>query len=588
MENLRVNSFRIKLLVLLMSLAMLIGVVFNFNRTAVTNNVNAVSFDDTTSYVSVGELFDSDTSQFSKINYQILKNYLAGKVDATASDIDNLKSLGGNFGSSLIRQQTLDAGSYNGVDYLAKSNTQDIVVRLGGLDWQVVYLSRDKSDNSILTLWLDNCVQDAWTSRSATEGQNYGFINGGLYSDYSNGITSDYTLDPDYPVNMYGTSYINAVVLNNGGKCATSSSQVTTITKSTSSAFALYTMEQYGLTDYLVTPMQVEWQEYQSAIDELDRSYCYSNDAWSKTAVSENSFPDSSYYYGDKEYSDAWAGSYLWLPSITEVGDGYGGLWNLSTTQLENYDGTDEPMIGEVGVNVSSAYSETWLRSAASIGADAETPDEISCSLSASGTRILYYGVWNSLAVRPALHLNLNAVETSVNRVSITDGSMSVTTSVFDGSEKDLTITVDGRPLSLDTDYTVSYKMNGESVSKLWDAGTYTITATGIGNYYGELTKTFTINPASLYGITLSSTSETYCTPNIPPAVTVSADYGFDALTEGEDFELTYKNSVGDTITAPQMVNAGTYTIIATGIGNFTGEVSATFTIEPKEIPYAS
>lgn len=589
MENLRVNSFRIKLLVLLMSLAMLVGVVFNFNRTAVTNNVNAVSFDDTTSYVSVGELFDTNTKQFDKTNYQILKNYLSGKVDATASDIDNLKSLGRNFGSSLIRQQTLGAGSYNGVNYLAKSNTQDIVVRLGGLDWQVVYLSKDKSDNSILTLWLDNCVQEAWTTRSVTEGEHYGFYNGGLFGDYNNNWTANGDTTLDYPANMYGTSYLNAVILNNGGMYSINNSQLSNATKSSSSAFSLFTMEQYGLTDYLVTPRQVDWQEYQSLNDELERGYDISNEAWAKDVSDDNfGFIEN---YASKNYSDAWADSYLWIPSLTEVGDGgMDGLWSLSSAQTVNYDGTTENIVSNVGAEGGPVYTYTWLRSTCTYNEDNTT--DLASAFGTDGSRTYNCSVYSSLAVRPALHLNLNMVEISVNRVSIADGSMSVSPSEeeFNGCEKTPTVavTIDGELLVENTDYTLVYTLNGEEVDELWSAGEYTITAKGIGNYKGSLSTTYTITRTDIIGITLSHTSATYNASSICPTVTVSSDFGLDSLVEGEEFIITYKNSAGDTITPAQMVDAGDYTIIATGIGNFKGELSTTFTIESKSIAGAS
>lgn len=590
MENLRVNSFRIKLLVLLMSLAMLIGVVFNFNRTAVTNNVNAVSFDDTTSYVSVGELFDTNTKQFDKTNYQILKNYLSGKVDATASDIDNLKSLGGNFGSSLIRQQTLDAGSYNGVDYLAKSNTQDIVVRLGGLDWQVVYLSRDKSDNSILTLWLDNCVQDVWTSRSATEGQNYGFINGGLFGDYNNNWTANGDTTLDYPANMYGTSYLNAVILNNGGMYSINNSQLSNATKSSSSAFALFTMEQYGLTDYLVTPRQVDWQEYQSLNDELERGYDISNEAWAKDVSDDNfGFIEN---YASKNYSDAWADSYLWIPSLTEVGDGgMDGLWSLSSAQTVNYDGTTENIVSNIGAEGGPVYTYTWLRSTCTYNEDNTT--DLASAFGTDGSRTYNCCVYSSLAVRPALHLNLNMVEISVNRASIADGSMSVSPSEeeFNGCEKTPTVavTIDGEPLVENTDYTLVYTLNGEEVDELWSAGEYTITATGVGNFTGEVSTTFTIEPreipSSALTIAVSSFEYTGQPVELNPVVVVDGE----TLVEDRDYAIELVKRTGATgEIVESTIDVSQYFIIARGMGNYTGSSVKEFAIVACDITNAT
>ena len=594
MENLRVNSFRIKLLVLLMSLAMLIGVVFNFNRTAVTNNVNAVSFDDTTSYVSVGEIFDINSKSLNDDNFYTLLKYISGNPSATMDDIDALASSVTD--ASEMRAFTLDAGSEGEVDYSAKTNSQDIIVRLGGLDWQAMYLSQDKLGNAILTLWLDNNKQDAWEGRSATEGEFYGFIDGALYSDWSYNWSSDSTAVA-YPSAMYGTSYINAVTLNNGGMYATSNTAVTTgVEKSADNPFAVFTMEEYGLTEHIVTPRQVSWQEDQSAKTINSMSYNYPNEAWSNSTTGDGFYngtdgiSEYNYAYNTatgaiREENDDWADSYLWLPSMSETGYNTSkiGLWKTSTEQRMNYDGSTTSSPGSVGFTSGTAYPYSWLRSGKYNNAN------YAYTLNPSGANNNNSNVNYSYAVRPSLHLNLNSVELSSTRVSIDGGSMSVSSSEeeFNGCEKTPTVavTIDGEPLVENTDYTLVYTLNGEEVDELWSAGEYTITAKGKGDYRGSLSTTYTINPTALVGITLSSTSETYNTSSIIPTVTVSADHGLEELIEGEEFVVTYKNSAGTTITASQMVNAGTYTIIATGIGNFTGEVSTTFTIEPREIP---
>ncbi len=49
-----------------------------------------------------------------------------------------------------------------------KTSSQSVVVRLGGLDWIVTYLSKDMSSNVIATLWLLNNVQDVFKNRSQT------------------------------------------------------------------------------------------------------------------------------------------------------------------------------------------------------------------------------------------------------------------------------------------------------------------------------------------------------------------------------------------------------------------------------------
>ena len=590
MEKSRAVSFKNKLCVLLVSLAILLGVVFSFKSTAVTNNVNAVSFDDTTSYVSVGELFNSDTQKFNYNNIKILETYLLGYEPILVDDIFTLSK---PRDSKQIRQTAFSGSEVCGVQVDEKSSEQDIIVRLGGLDWQVVYLSEDKSGNSILTLWLYNNKQDAWADRSATEGTYYGYLDGALYSDWSYNWYNSATAVA-YPSAMYGTSYINAVTLNNGGYYATSNTALSAepFEQDENSAFAVFTMDKFGLTEHLVTPRQVSWQEDQSAKTINSMSYNYPNEAWSNSTTGDGFYnvtdgiSEYNYAYNTatgaiREENDDWADSYLWLPSMSETGYNTSkiGLWKTSTEQRMNYDGSTASSPGSVGSTSGTAYPSSWLRSGGNSGANG------AYYLYPSGANYDYSNVTSSYAVRPALHLNLNAIEDSFSKISIEDGVVSPTTSEFDGTEKEVDLIVDGTTLTKDIDYTITYTLNGEEVDELWSAGTYTITATGINDYRGVLSSTYIVTSAPLVGITLDKASATYGDSNILPTVTVSADYGLDALLEGDEFVVTYKNSAGTTITASQMVDAGTYTITATGVGNFTGEVSTTFTIEPKEIP---
>ena len=281
----RNGKFRKKLSIFAVSIALLFGGVFGGqNLNDFGNNAKAITMTDTTSYVKVGELYDVENQAFDSANFSILKKYISGNVDATISDIDTMATSISD--ASIMRAKTLDAGTLNDIEYTAKTSSQDIVVRLGGLDWQVMYLSKDKNGNSILTLWLSNSTQEAWADRSATEGEYYGFLNGGLYSDWACNWYSNIT--SPYPCAMYGTSYINAVTLNNGGQYATDVSTLSAeVEKDANSVFATFTMEEFGLTDYLVTPRYVSWQENQSARTSISLSSNLPNEAWSKDTADD-------------------------------------------------------------------------------------------------------------------------------------------------------------------------------------------------------------------------------------------------------------------------------------------------------------
>ena len=123
--------------------------------------------------------------------------------------------------------------------------------------------------------------------------------------------------------------------------------------------------------------------------------------------------------------------------------------------------------------------------------------------------------------------------------------------------------------LTQNTDYTVTYNDNT-------NAGTATVTLTFKGNYSGTATKTFTILPQELpldsSNLVLTRTEYEYTgSPIIPD---YSFNPGIEGLEKGKDYIITYENNV----------NAGTATITATLIGNYSGSISKTFTIAPREV----
>ena len=299
----------------------------------------------------------------------------------------------------------------------AKSYDAEIIVELGGLKWTPVYLSttnegKDSEPHDvILTLWLADNQQDAWADRKNDEGLYYGFLDGALYSDWSANWFKDNPTET-YPSDMYGTSYIKAVTLNNGGSYATSGTKMLSAEQSDSNPFALFTMEKFGLTNFIVTPGQVSWQESgQSAkeqIDDLD--YDLPNENWGNNEKVPNTdfYNDGQFNYAGKESNDAWKNDFLWLPSLSETGsnDTSNGIWKTSTAQRFL---SKTSVSGTVGSVTGPVYPYTWLRSG--------------CKDNAYNAFCLYTGVegWhqyrvssNSFAVRPALHLNLTAVAKSL------------------------------------------------------------------------------------------------------------------------------------------------------------------------------
>ena len=154
----------------------------------------------------------------------------------------------------------------------------------------------------------------------------------------------------------------------------------------------------------------------------------------------------------------------------------------------------------------------------------------------------------------------------SISSTTITLGTSAYT---YDGAVKKPTVkVVDGSTtLTNGTHYTVSYSNNV-------NAGTATVTITGKGNYTGSTSKTFKINPKAISGATatLATSSYIYDGTAKTPAVTVKD--GNLTLTNGTHYTVSYSNNT----------NAGTATAIVTGKGNYSGNITKTFTITQKSI----
>ena len=147
---------------------------------------------------------------------------------------------------------------------------------------------------------------------------------------------------------------------------------------------------------------------------------------------------------------------------------------------------------------------------------------------------------------------------------------------IYDGNAKEpsgenVTVTLDGEPLTENTDYTLSYENNT-------DAGEATVTATGKGNYSGTVTGTFQIAKATptVSDVAVSS----------PATIYASTDISTITLTHGaDDTPGTVKLDDGQTLS----VGEGTYnwTFTPTDTTNYTtatGSIRLTVYEPPQEV----
>lgn len=149
--------------------------------------------------------------------------------------------------------------------------------------------------------------------------------------------------------------------------------------------------------------------------------------------------------------------------------------------------------------------------------------------------------------------------------------SLSSNSYTYDDKAKAPTVTVknDTATLVKDTDYTVEYSNNT-------NAGTSTVTVTGIGNYTGTLTKTFIINKAQqTVNATISSN-----TINLGDTSKITASgQGIISYTS-DNTDVATVSSSG----VVMGIGAGTATITVTAKGNNNyNEASKTFTVLVKK-----
>ena len=143
--------------------------------------------------------------------------------------------------------------------------------------------------------------------------------------------------------------------------------------------------------------------------------------------------------------------------------------------------------------------------------------------------------------------------------------SLSASSFIYDGAEKKPAITIKAgkKQLTLNKDYTISYKNNT-------NVGTASVTVTGKGNYTGTISKSFTIAATNLStaDVKLSAASFTYNGKAFTPSVTVTCNG--KVLTNVTDYSVAYTNNI----------NAGTSRVTITGIGAYSGVKTVTFRIK--------
>lgn len=180
----------------------------------------------------------------------------------------------------------------------------------------------------------------------------------------------------------------------------------------------------------------------------------------------------------------------------------------------------------------------------------------------------VYFDV-NYTYLKPYTDEIINGVpESKIDLSSATVNSISSQTYTGSSIEPSVTVTLNGKTLKLNEDYTLTYSNNV-------NVGTATITINGIGNYTGSKKVNFNIVPKKLdiSSATVNSIgSKTYTGASIKPSVTVT--FNNKTLKLNEDYTVSYSNNK----------NIGTAKVLIKGIGEYEGEKTVTFNIIPPKV----
>ena len=162
--------------------------------------------------------------------------------------------------------------------------------------------------------------------------------------------------------------------------------------------------------------------------------------------------------------------------------------------------------------------------------------------------------------------------------ILISDSNITVDDLIYTGSFLNITVKLGETTLTPNTDYTVVYNKNG-SLTSLLNAGEYTAIISGKGDYYGTVTKEFTVDKASL---TVTARDNTITYGDVPANNGVEYS-GF----VGDESESNLSGTLSYSYTYNQYNDVGSYFITPDGVTSENYEITfvpGTLNVEQKEV----
>lgn len=221
---------------------------------------------------------------------------------------------------------------------------------------------------------------------------------------------------------------------------------------------------------------------------------------------------------------------------------------------------------GSVFSGCSSLHTVTIPKSVTSIASSVFAGTAVT-SINYDGSEEDWAAIQMSGETKKTLPASAVSYADQSGKAKVKSIKLSATSYTYNGKAKKPSVTAvdtDGKTIS-GKYYTVSYKNN-------INAGTATVTVKFKGSYSGEKKAVFTIKPARITDLKLSSTSCTYTGKARKPSVT-AVNAGGKKIAE-KYYTVSYKNNV----------DAGKASVTVKFKGNYTGTVTKTFTIKPVRI----
>ena len=368
----------------------------------------AGAIDGVPSSTTVGRLYNFDNYSYdSKELDNLAKAILPTQNGSNASTVQF---------QDLVNYATSSQVGTNGVPVKSK----DITVKYGryrftesssasynDLVWMPVYISRSTNGDAILTMYLagtTDLIAAAVQEKSAFIGTSPNTVPN-TAKEYASSS----------PSNSYGTSWMRAVGTGAGSDYA-SYGPTTSLNKAqikSSNKFADFVKSDVlgEFYDDIATPSEIAWQGNQSyaansskftTIGSGNANFNWPNEAYSTPSTGDYSIPGYFNYASKAQYTD-WQYDKVWLPSLTEVGDGdtapsgpstYSGLWELSKYQRAN-----------------DTYG-SWLRSAKTVASrDGNAYSAYTMFIINADGTIGESDVNQIRAIRPAIHVNLTKIK---------------------------------------------------------------------------------------------------------------------------------------------------------------------------------